>query len=488
MDELDLLLVKPGKQKLIYGNLSSSLHAIEPPLWAGLLAGYIREQGFSVKIIDAEAENIGPEETAKTIAELNPTLVGVVVSGTNPSASTMNMTGAAEILRFVKRGAPHIKTMITGLHPSALPERTILETDADFLCQGEGFYTFRSLLQKLKSRDNNQEFNIEGLWYRKHGQIVSNTRAPLVKNLDELPFVAWDLLPMDKYRAHNWHCFDNPDRRQPYAVIYTSLGCPFRCHFCCINALFGKSGIRHRSPEKVVEEIGLLVNNYSVRNIKILDELFVSNENHVTDICDLIIERGYDLNIWAYARIDTINEKLLGKMKKAGINWLAFGIESATSRVREGVAKKFNQEKIKKAIELTRAAGIYIVGNFIFGLPDDDFETMQETLDMAMDFNFEYANFYVAMAYPGSKLYDDAVAKGIKLPDSWHGYSQFGEDCLPLPTKYLTASEVLRFRDVAFIKYHLNPKYLTMMEKTFGKKTAEHIKEMCKIKLKRKNI
>lgn len=486
MNKIDLLLIKPGKQGLVYGNLNNSLRAIEPPLWAGLLAGYIREQGFSVQIIDAEAENLSSENIAATIAEINPLLAGVVVSGTNPSASTMNMTGAAEILSSIKKAAPQVATIISGLHPSALPERTLLETDADFLCQGEGFFTFKGLLQKLRSENNVSDYNIEGLWYKRDGKIISNPRAPLVKNLDELPFLAWDLLPMEKYRAHNWHCFDNVEKRQPYAVIYTSLGCPFNCHFCCINSLFGHSGIRHRSPKKVVEEIDLLVKKYNVRNIKIIDELFVSKESHVEDICDLIIEQGYDLNIWAYARIDTINENLVKKMKAAGINWLAFGIESATSKVREGVSKRFSQDKIKEAIEMARNAGIYVLGNFIFGLPDDDYETMQETLNMAMEFNFEYANLYSAMAYPGSKLYNDALAQNAKLPDSWHGYSQFGEECLPLPTKYLSASEVLRFRDEAFLKYHLNPKYLQMMEEKFGKETADYIRDMCKVKLVRK--
>ncbi len=487
MNKVDLLLIKPGKQELLYGDLSSSLHAVEPPLWAGLLAGYIRKHGFSVQIIDSEAENLSPEETAAKVAELNPLLAGVVVSGTNPSASTMNMAGATEILIAIRRKALNVKMIIAGLHPSALPEKTLAETDVDFLCQGEGFYTFHSLLNEIKSGNKKHDLNIEGLWYKINERIVSNPRAPLVKNLDEeLPFVAWDLLPMDKYRAHNWHCFNDVGKRQPYAVIYTSLGCPFKCYFCCINTLFGAPGIRHRSPKSVVEEIDLLVKNYRMKNIKIIDELFVSRESHVIEICDLIIERGYDLNMWAYARIDTVNEKLVRKMKRAGINWLAFGIESGAARVREGVAKKFNQDKIKKAVEMARAAGIYVLGNFIFGLPDDDFETMGETLKMAMEFNFEYANFYVAMAYPGSKLYEDAVARGLKLPDTWQGYSQFSEDCLPLPTKYLTAAEVLSFRDEAFIKYHLNTRYLEMMENTFGKETADHIRDMCKIKLRRK--
>ncbi len=489
MSKLDLLLVKPGRQELLYGKLSHTLHAVEPPLWAGLLAGYIRKHGYSVRIIDAEAGPLSAGEIAGKAAELNPVLAGVVVSGTNPSASTMNMTGAAEILDALKSEAPQIKTVIAGLHPTALPERTINETGVDFLCQGEGFYTLRSLLEALKSGNGSQDYNIEGLWYRKSDRVFSNPRAPLIKDLDgELPFAAWDLLPMSRYRAHNWHCYGNIKRRQPYAVVYTSLGCPFNCHFCCINALFGGPGIRRRSPEKVVVEIDLLVNRYGVRNLKIMDELFVSTESHVAKICDLIIERGYDLNMWAYARIDTVRKKLIGKMKRAGINWLAFGIESAAAGVREGVAKKFDQGKIKKTVEMTRAAGINVLGNFIFGLPDDNYETMQETLEMAMDLKLDYANFYVTMAYPGSKLYRDAVAKGLKLPGSWHGYSQFGEDCLPLPTKYLTSAEVLKFRDGAFLKYHLDPGYLDRMEKKFGRETTEHIKEMCRINIRRKHV
>ncbi len=221
--------------------------------------------------------------------------------------------------------------------------------------------------------------------------------------------------------------------------------------------------------------------------MKILDEIFVLREHHVIELCNLIIQRGYNLNIWAYARIDTVNEKLLIKMKQAGINWLAYGIESGSKKVRDGVNKgKFGQDKIKKAVEMTKAAGIYIIGNFIFGLPDDDFETMQETLNMAKEFNFEYINFYTTMAYPGSRLYEDALKKGIKLPETWHGYSQYSEDTLPLPTKHLSAAEVLRFRDDAFKEYYKNPKYIKRVREKFGPKVVKHINEMLKHEIHRK--
>ncbi|HOK55991.1 MAG TPA: radical SAM protein, partial [bacterium] len=330
---------------------------------------------------------------------------------------------------------------------------------------------------------------IKGLWYRKNDEIVSGGYEEIITDLDSLPLPAWDLLPMEKYRAHNWHCFKNIDERGNYAAIYTSFGCPFNCSYCNIKALYNnKPGIRYKSPEKVIEEIDELVGKYNIKNLKIADELFVLNKERVNKICDLIIERGYKLNIWAYARIDTVDEEILKKLKKAGFNWLCYGIESASERVRKGVSKKIQQDKIEKVIEMTKKAGIYILGNFIFGLPDDNYETMNETLQLAKKLNCEYVNFYVAMAYPGSYLYEWALKNGIKLPDEWSGFAQLSEDTYPLPTKYLKPEEVLKFRDDAFIDYYSNPEYLKMIEEKFGEKVVEHIKDMLKIKIKRKYV
>ncbi len=484
---IDLVLVSPCNKKRIYGPLHSTLAAIEPPLWLGLTAAFVRERGFLVKVIDAGAENLAPEETAEKITKYNPRLAGIIVSGTNPSASTMNMPGAGVILRSLKEQSPDIKTLLGGLHPSVLPQKTLLEEEVDFVCQGEGVHTIAKLLEVLKSNKNDADYRINGLWYKKDGEIISNPREELVNDLDMLPFVAWDLLPMDKYKAHNWHCFQNIDSRMPYAVIYTSLGCPFKCSFCCINSIFGKAGIRYRNPQKVIEEIDILVRNYGVKNIKILDEMFVLNEDHVIEICDLIIKRGYDLNIWAYARIDTINENILKKMKQAGFSWLAFGIEAGSEKVRDGVSKgRFGRDAIFKSVKMTHDAGIHIGANYIFGLPDDDLYTMQETKELAIELNCEYSNFYVTMAYPGSQLYEGAIRQSVRLPDSWLGFSQYSDETLPLPTKYLSSSSVLSFRDKAFEEYYGGSRFLEMLNDKFGSRAVEHVKEMLKVKIKRK--
>ncbi|MCW1351210.1 radical SAM protein [Campylobacter jejuni] len=309
----------------------------------------------------------------------------------------------------------------------------------------------------------------------------------MIKNLDEyMPIANWDLLPMDKYRAHNWHCFTTNDIRTPYAAIYTSLGCPYSCEFCCINAPFGKSGIRYRSPEIVVAELEMLNLKYNVKNIKIIDEMFVLHEQHYMRIVDLIIEKKLDLNIWCYARVDTIKEENLKRMKIAGINWLALGIESANPNVRDGAHKKLKVNDIKTIINLIRKHDINIIGNFIFGLPDDTLESMRETLDMAKELNCEFVNFYCAMAYPGSRLYNIAIQKNWKLPETWIGFSQHSYDMLPLPSNTLSARDIVAFRDNAFNEYFSNNKYLTMIENKFGKNVRENLENICKNKLRRK--
>lgn len=484
MKKLDIIFVKPGSQKQIYGELSDfNLTAIEPPLWSAILAAYMRAKGYRVEIFDAEVENWSYLETAQNIAACRPSLVAMMVSGSNPSASTMNMTGAGQIIRFLKELNPAIKTVFAGLHPSALPQKTLVEEHADFVCQGEGFYTLPMLVDALAA--SAEDFAIQGLWYKKNGHVVSNPAAPLMRELDELPMPAWDLLPMSRYRAHNWHCFDHISERQPYAILYTSLGCPFKCSFCCINALFGKHIIRYRSLDAVMDEIDWLVNHCGVRNIKIIDEMFGLNEKRVIDFCDRIIDRGYDLNMWAYARVNTVTEKMLTKMKSAGINWVAYGFESGSKRVIADVTKGYDMDLVEKVVQATYNSGLYICANFIFGLPEDDYDSMNETLKLMLDINAEWANIYSAMAYPGSQLYEAAMANQWQLPQSWCGFSQYSKDCLPLPTKYLTAGQVLAYRDYSFNSYYSNPAYLNMIQKKFGEPTLRHIQEMAGKRLPR---
>ena len=495
---LDLLLVNPGSLSQEYQSLGPSLTAIEPPVWAGLMASFVRRHGISVQILDSNAEGIDPQETAERIVEMEPLLVAIVVYGHHPSASTQNMPASGQICTAVKALEPGLKTILVGGHVAALPERTLREEETDFVCTGEGPQTLLELVQAVKSGESADYGKVSGLCYWEGGAVKFTAPAPLVAAPEqEMPELAWDLLPMEKYRAHNWHCFGDL-QRQPYAAIYTTLGCPYHCTFCCIQAPF-KSGekalgmleavnsYRFWSPESVITQIDKLVNDHGVRNIKIADEMFVLNRRHVMGICDLIIQRGYDLNIWAYARVDTLRDGMLEKLKQAGVNWLAFGIEAGSDHVRRDVQKGIDAEDVYRSMEKVRSAGINVIGNYIFGLPEDDHASMQATLDLALELNSEFANLYCAMAYPGSQLYQIALREGTPLPEKWSGYSQYSEDALPLPTKHVSTGEVLRFRDYAFQVYFNNPDYLSLIDRKFGSDTVEHIRSMASHSLVRRH-
>lgn len=481
---MDIVFINPGDRKVIFQDLGKDITAIEPPYLTLSFATYLETKGFSVKIIDANAENISPEETFEKIKVLQPYLIALIVYGNQPSASTQNMTIAGKIATTIKKNC-NIPIVMGGLHPSALPDKTLQEESVDFVIEGEEQIPLEQLLIQLKT---NQDFSkVEGLWYYENTIIKNNEKSKLIESLDEvMPIANWDLLPMEKYRAHNWHCFDNIENRSPYAAIYTSLGCPYKCTFCCINAPFGKSTIRYRSPQIVVDELEILQKKYGIKNIKFIDEMFVLHESHYMSIVNLIIERKLDFNIWCYARVDTINPSTLEKMKKAGINWLALGIESADPTVRDGASKKMRVKDIKQRVKLIQNAGIHVIGNYIFGLPDDTKKSMQETLTMAKELNCEFANFYCAMAYPGSPLYAVAVKEKLKLPEQWTGYSQHSYDIQPLSSKYLSAKEILEFRDNAFHEYFFSNNFLNMIIQKFGYKVYEHIKEFSSFKLKRK--
>lgn len=494
----DVVLVNPGSRTQIYQALGSALSAIEPPVWAGLMATYLRRRDISVAVIDANAEDLLPEETARRIDEFAPRLAVVLVYGHNPSASTQVMPSAGAICAAIKARDTDAKVMLLGGHVAALPERTLTEEQADFVCAGEGLITIAELLAALVSCTEDYS-KVRGLYYRQEGRICVTPPAPNIQNLDEeMPELAWDLLPMDRYRAHNWHCFGFLDRRTPYASLYTTLGCPYHCSYCCIQAPF-KSGeaalgyaanvntYRFWSPETIVADIDRLVLRYGVRNIKFADEMFVLNKRHVSRICELLIERNYDLNIWAYARVDSVKDGLEELLYRAGIRWLCFGIESGSARVRNDVLKTFEQDQIGRTIGRVRAAGISVIANYIFGLPEDDLDTMQATLDLAIDLNCEFANFYCTMAYPGSSLYRRALEEGWPLPHSWTAYSQHAKDSLPLPTKYLPARDVLAFRDSAFHTYFNRREYLDMLAVKFGTETATHVEDMASKKLERRH-
>ena len=413
------------------------------------------------------------------------------------------MEGAVATSQELKKLEPSIKTIFVGGHVSALPKETLSsESSIDFVALNEGVYAISNLL-KIQNLDEEKYIKkVKGIGYKdKENNIYLNEPEIIVpKKLLEidLPGIAWDLLPsLKNYRTAGWHSWSNNSDKQPFAALYTSLGCPYKCSFCMINIINRMNHadnissqdsniFRWWSPDFIIKQFDYFAEQ-GVKNIKIADELFVLNPNHFMKICDMIIERKYKFNIWAYSRIDTCKPQYLEKLKKAGVNWLGLGIENPSSIIRKEVHKDaFKNVKIIDIINSMREAGINVAANYIFGLPDETEESLQFTYDFAEDTNTEMVNFYSAMAYPGSPLYLESKKNNVELPKTYSGYSQHSYDTQNLPSKYLSAAEILSFRDKAWDKYHTNQKYLDLLEKKFGINAVNNLKETTKIKLKRK--
>ena len=377
--------------------LRTPLAAIEPPIWAGLISNYYLGSG----ILDAEAHDFTLEDTINGINALKPDEVIIVVMGNNPSVSS---TPKMPIAEAIADGLECKRVSLTGIHP-----------------------------------------------------IACSSKYPVIaKPFEGMPDMPFHKLPMGLYRAHNWHCLDGSPR-SPYASVYTSLGCPYNCYYCNIHTLYPDRKVQLRPIPAIVKEIDNLFYRYGVRNIKFWDELFALDEQRVVTICEEL--KHYDLNIWAYARVDTVTEKMLKAMKKGGINWLAYGFESVKD-------KKFIS-RTDDVIKMTKDAGIAIMGNFIFGLPgttqDDDFAS----LEFAEKNLFEFVNFYDAKPYPGSQWYKDLPTQTFYSPRvsfKPYDWSQY--------------KDISSFRQTAFNEYFTNPDYLAMLKLKWGVQAVDQISQM----------
>ena len=375
------------------------------------------------------------------------------------------------------------------------------------MCIRDRVYALRNVL-KLESFTTSTLKNIKGIAYRENNRILINPPEKVVptERMDiDLPGYAWDLLPfkdkpLDLYRAPMWHAEYDFKKRSPYASIQTSLGCVFKCNFCMINIVNRNntdevgvasdfSSMRFWSPEFIIKEFDKLI-SMGVRTIRIVDEMFLLNPKYYLPLCKELAKRNKDdsLRIWSYSRIDTVKRhEILKLVRSAGIKWLALGIESGEKSVRLEVDKgKFEDVDVKKVINKVHEAGINVMANYIYGLPGDTKETIEKTFKLSLELCTAGWNTYGAMALPGSFLYKDALEKGIKLPENYEGYSFHSYETLPLPTEKLSAKEIITLRDEAFNRYHNHKPFLQLIEKKFGKKAAENIIEMTKIKLKRK--
>lgn len=499
---VDVLFVTPDSSAAAYQGLAQTFTAIEPPTWSLLLAASVKKNRYEAAILDCDAERLSLETSVRRIQDAQSRLVVFVLYGQNPNSGTTSMIGAVKLANAVKDAGLDVPICFCGSHTQALPKEVLKLNCVDLILLNEGVYALINLLASNLASDLP---TIKGIGYKDNGVQFLNPAEKVVpqERMDlDLPGYAWELLPfktkpLDLYRSHFWHAGFDHEMRSPFAAIYTSLGCQFACNFCMINIInridngdwvdaSHSRGIRYWSPSWVKKEMDKLA-KLGVTTLRISDEMFFLNRKYYSPILENCIAEDYEFNMWAYSRVDTIRPQALELFKKAGMNWLALGIEAGNQKVRQEVSKgSFKEIDIRKVCRTVSDNGLNIISNYIFGFPDDSLETMQQTLELAIELNTEMANMYPCQALPGSPLYNEAKERGWNLPSSYEGFAFLSYECEPMRTKYLSASDVLRFRDEAWTSYFTNENYLQLVEQKFGHQQRENVENMSKIKLKRK--
>lgn len=499
---IDCLFVTADSSLDAYQSLSKKYSAIEPPTWSLLLAESCRSVGYKVQILDCIAERLGLEDSICRILEANARVVLFVVYGQNPNAGTTSMIGAERLSKALKERKSDCHVCFVGSHTSALPREVLSLPQVDTILLNEGVYALRNLLSSDLKKDLS---SIKGIGWKSKSKLLLNEPeiiVPQEKMDTDLPGYAWDLLPfkekpLDLYRSHVWHANFNEKIRTPYAAIYTSLGCVFGCGFCMINILnrtdnsegvhAGDSRVmRFWSVDWVHNQFKIL-DQMGVKTVRISDEMFLLNQKYYKPICENLAKFEKKFHIWAYSRIDTVRGSLLKLVKDAGIEWLALGIEAGVQTIRLSSSKgTFKDTNVREICKLIEDHKINVISNFIVGLPNDSYQSMLTTMQLALELNTAMMNVYPCMNLPGSQFFEEAKSLGVFKGNSYKEFAFLSYESHPSGTNNLSSKDVISFRDYFWKTYFSNPFYLEKVEMLFGKEQRNNVEEMAKHNLKRK--
>ena len=447
-DEMKILLINAPFN--IYGGVKGHGGTMMP-LNLCCLASCARQQHPDVhfKILDAEIRGLTHEHTVKEAASYNPDLIGI-------TANTCVFDSVINLIKLLKKRLPDVPIVIGGPHPSALPEEAIKESEADFAVIGEGEITFSEIISKLKNKGNDW-INIPGLAFREPGgDIRINPARELVKDLDTLPFPARDLLDNTTYSPP-------PTKRVslgPNTLIATSRGCPHKCGFCAAKTVWGRR-IRTRKPESVVAEIRECAEKFGIRSFNFTDEFFTADKKRVMEICCLVCEQRLNIAWVCSARAQYIDKETLEAMKEAGCREISFGIESGNQEILKNIDKALDLDEAERVIKLTKKVGIMTHASYILGYIGETENTIKDTIRFAQKLNTDIAAFFIASPLPGTRLYQEAKAKGYLRQDAmWLDYSPLSNRESVLSFPGLSNTTIRKWHRKALRSYYLRPRYI----------------------------
>jgi len=402
-----VLLINPSYQPSYGGAKAAIVNPIHPTLGLATIAATAKERGHQVKILDISWRQYDWKFIDNEVRKYAPDIVGI-------TATTPLMNQLCDMSVLIKDISRDILVVGGGPHPSALPVETMGESLIDLLFVSEADYSFADIC------DGKSPANVPGLYYRSGDDVrFSGVRTP-IESLDDLPMPAWELYDMAEYmQISRLIC-----RRPPVTMAEFSRGCVFRCNFCASKITMAL-GYRKKSPERCAEEVRRM-HSLGFREFMLADDIFTSDQEWAISVCEAIKRTDIDM-AWSCTngiRVESANDRLFETMRSAGCYRVSFGFETGNDRVlREfGKGGRASIEQGRKAVAMARKAAIDTNGFFLLGLSPDNQDSMTDTIEFARRLPLDMMKFGIAIAFPGTAMFNEYVSKDLVRSFNWDDY------------------------------------------------------------------
>lgn len=438
-----ILFFNPPSIRNVYLSTNVSVGAPSyPSLTLATLAGNLINQ-YDVKIIDLD---LLPNFYSSLSSEIKVFKPDIVAS----SANTPNFFSVRDIMRGIKKECPTIKTIVGGVHISVLPEESVKEDCFDFLAIGEGDKIIPELLSSSSK-------HVAGIMARNglSAEKISNAKRELIRDLNELPFPAWQLFPLNKYRNSRLS-----SRKNPVGLIETSRGCAFQCNFCN-KSIFGNE-FRAKNPKRVVDEMEHMLKS-GFKEIHIIDDSFTQDIGRAKEVCLEIIRRNlkFPWSLFNGIRVDRVDLDFFKLAKQAGCWQVAFGIESGDQNILDKINKKTTLSEIENAVNRAQETGINTFGFFILALLGESEESMRRTIEFACKLHLDIAKFDICIPYPGTAYYKELKSTGRIRTENWSDYICHNIEKPLFDHPNLAWPVIRKYYGKVFRSFYLRPKYIT---------------------------
>ncbi len=442
-----ILLINPPGARRVYleTNVRVGTPVLAPP-WPAMIGGALLEAGHEVRALDLDLADVeGKHVDAQleaALCEFGPDIAGL-------SSITPTWNEMMRLASRIKTVRPETTVVCGGLHATLFPEETLAGGAVDFVIRGEADFALNELLEAPAPE------KVPGAAFLKNGAVEYAEQRPLLDDLDSLPFPAWELFDIRRYRMSHL-----TERRRPSAYVETSRGCPFGCIYCD-KTIFGRR-FRAKSPERVVAEIEVLLKKHGFRELHVIDDGFSTDLARAKEICRLIAARELDLrfNLFNGVRADRLDDELCALLKRAGCYQVAFGVESGNDEVLDGVSKGLTKDHIRRAVAVCKKHRLETFGFFMIGLPQDTAKTIDDTIRFAVELDMTISKYDIAVPLPGTPMFDMLDARGLIKTRDWSRYIFHRTDTPLFEHPNLSWDEINHWYYLAYRRTYLRLRYV----------------------------